>query len=618
MESLNLGHVSPLYKGAYNSGTTYTEMDVVTYQGSSYVSKIDNNTSLPTDTTKWQMLASKGDPGTTDYNELINKPDLTVYQEKANLTTTIDNASTDTQYPSAKATYTELEKKYVKPNDGIPKTDLDSSVQTSLGKADTAVQDVSGKENISNKVTQLTSESTDTQYPSAKCVYDFVETEIKRPLIYGIERKVSSTASEWTRTDDAKGLVANATLDGSNVSNSFDYLEPWSDIRSCNLDESTGHVNAWYGDYNFHFDGSNGNVMTYFPKFYYRVWQETRDNELYDKIQISHYPFPNSIESDEFYVARYKCGLDNSKPVSWSGVGPEVNRSITSFRTLFTDNGFTQMDYHYFLIQLLYLVEYADYNSQAKLGNGVSSVSYAVGTTSLLTETGVNRVVIPTDTNFQVGNTICIGTSQGNMSIAKYRTITAINSYDEGGVTGTELIFDGDPVDITTGNWAGCVGQLSGGCDALGMKSGSIYNDSKHSAIYRGVEDFLGNVFEWVDGINIKDHQAYVCTDPSEYVSDKFTSPYEQLGYVCSSTDGWGKELGFDANHPLFRLTKSVGGGNNKNLCDYYSQNTGNRVVRVGGYFNNGAYDGCFYWNLNSGSTITYVNIGGRFLYIPS
>jgi hypothetical protein len=34
--------------------------------------------------------------------------------------------------------------------------------------------DVSVKENVSNKVTSLSSSSTDTQYPSAKCVYDLI------------------------------------------------------------------------------------------------------------------------------------------------------------------------------------------------------------------------------------------------------------------------------------------------------------------------------------------------------------------------------------------------------------------------------------------------------------
>lgn len=67
--------------------------------------------------------------------------------------------------------------KYDKPAGGIPKSDLASDVQTSLNKADTAIQshqDISGKEDKSNKVTEISSASTHTQYPSAKCVYDLI------------------------------------------------------------------------------------------------------------------------------------------------------------------------------------------------------------------------------------------------------------------------------------------------------------------------------------------------------------------------------------------------------------------------------------------------------------
>lgn len=38
----------------------------------------------------------------------------------------------------------------------------------------TARSDLSGKESTSNKTTTLSSTSTDTQYPSAKCVYDII------------------------------------------------------------------------------------------------------------------------------------------------------------------------------------------------------------------------------------------------------------------------------------------------------------------------------------------------------------------------------------------------------------------------------------------------------------
>lgn len=39
----------------------------------------------------------------------------------------------------------EISDKYVKPSEGIPKTDLSSEVQTSLNKADSAIQDISSK-----------------------------------------------------------------------------------------------------------------------------------------------------------------------------------------------------------------------------------------------------------------------------------------------------------------------------------------------------------------------------------------------------------------------------------------------------------------------------------------
>jgi len=85
----------------------------------------------------------------------------------------IDDSNSGNKFANASEKQT-WNAKYDKPVGGIPSTDLSSGVQTSLGKADTAVQDVSGKEDKSNKVTSLSSSSTDTQYPSAKCVWDMI------------------------------------------------------------------------------------------------------------------------------------------------------------------------------------------------------------------------------------------------------------------------------------------------------------------------------------------------------------------------------------------------------------------------------------------------------------
>lgn len=58
---------------------------------------------------------------------------------------------------------------YQKPSTGIPASDLASGV----------IPDVSGKENTSNKVTSLSAQSTDTQYPSAKATYDAINPSVQ-------------------------------------------------------------------------------------------------------------------------------------------------------------------------------------------------------------------------------------------------------------------------------------------------------------------------------------------------------------------------------------------------------------------------------------------------------
>ncbi len=51
-------------RGAYNAGTDYAVGDSVDYLGSSYVMYVDAGAgTLPTDTTKWQVLANKGAAG---------------------------------------------------------------------------------------------------------------------------------------------------------------------------------------------------------------------------------------------------------------------------------------------------------------------------------------------------------------------------------------------------------------------------------------------------------------------------------------------------------------------------------------------------------------------------
>ena len=53
------------YAGDYSNATAYVIGDVVSYNGSSYVAITSTTGNIPTNTSFWQLLASKGDTGAT-------------------------------------------------------------------------------------------------------------------------------------------------------------------------------------------------------------------------------------------------------------------------------------------------------------------------------------------------------------------------------------------------------------------------------------------------------------------------------------------------------------------------------------------------------------------------
>lgn len=439
--------------------------------------------------------------------------------------------------------------------------------------------------------------------------------ENKVGKVYGVRRaKSNNTSPTWERIIDSVGLEANATHDGTAVTNDFDSLYPWSDIISFNLDISTGEKKAYYGDADFKFDGSNGDVYTLIPRFWIKVYEEND----YDYVLIADYPKKGFIEIKEFAIQRYLAGVGQDRKLhSYSGLEGADFKNINTYRHMVEEDlgtGYCLMDWRYFAIQYLYLVEYATFNSQSALGSGCSSMRHNINDVALIAENNTNRFIVNTSAGnaFIVGQQIKIGTYENSNSAN--RTITEINDYSENNVTGKEIVFDGDPLNVTSSSkiWTGV--QSAGQCDSLGMKSGCLIDDDKHNVIYRGIEGILGNIFAFVDGINIKNRVPWVCYNPTEYASDKFEAPYQQLGYTNASSNGYVKTLGFDDEHPLFQFPTEIGGGTSTGTTDYYYQDSGNRVARVGGISNSGASCGLWCWNLGSTSSAASWSCGARVL----
>ena len=460
------------------------------------------------------------------------------------------------------------------------------------------------------------------------------EVTIQSKQIYGIRREVGSTSSAWERIENSKGLVTAACHGTvSDVHNDFDNIYPWSDIVSYNYDTEKKEITAYYGDNNYKTDGSNGDVLTKIPEFYYKREQKQEGKKLYEYIYVSEFERPGYSKSEEFSIGRYMSSFntDGTSLKSVANANVATNKNIVQFRTLAKTADYTLLDYRYLVLQMLYLVEYADYNSQLMLGSGNTNFRYDSQDKAILTQSSSNTITIAlTNLNtYKVGQQIDIGTgSLGSRasSTEMYRTITKIEEYRVNGeLKGQTVSFDGNSIDIVSGShgiWS-CA-QNTGSADALGMKSGYVGTNGYSAVIYRGVEDFFGNAFQFVDGMNAKSNgDIYINYKPETYESDKFDGDYQKLGYAMHAAKpgyGWTTTFGYDATHPLLALATEVSSDINKSITKDYSalywgtNFTSNRVVLVGGHYPTGIHAGAFYWNVYNSSSSSNIYLASRVL----
>lgn len=509
-----------------------------------------------------------------------------------------------------------------------------SSFQLNIKIEKTSKQDIQPDNTMNyiesmQKVVEELSEKAEEILDEYKNLVQEVQTVLSnvtnRGHIYGIKRKITdlngniNTSTAWTKIYDNAGLIAQAQKGpDSNVRNDYDNLYPWSEIVTVNYDTETKKVTAYYGDENFKFDGSNGEVLTKKPKMWIkRIFPIQEEDGFYEYRMIADFELQDFIQIDPYMDGRYEMYVDEGNiGHSKSGVYPTYNKNIKQFEEYARNLGddFCIEDWRRFVDETLYLVEYADNNSQSTLGRGVSEWSEKK---ALVAESNVNRIIVDNASIFPIGRSICIGTNAAwNSAVAKDRTITSIETYSKDGISGYAIYFDGDAVNIAVDNDIWGSAQKTGDCDTLGMKSGCLVNDGRHSVIYRGKEQIHSNMFKFIERLNIKDYQTYVSYNPSNYLPDTFDDNFDKLGYANpNETEGYIKILGFDKKNPLIALPTVLGASSNNGYCDYcFSKNNGNRVALVGGHFNYGAKDGLFSWYFNYSSSNSTWHIGARLL----
>lgn len=163
--------------------------------------------------------------------------------------------------------------------------------------------------------------------------------------------------------------------------------------------------------------------------------------------------------------------------------------------------------------------------------------------------------------------------------------------------------------------------RSTGTCDNVsGLTGRPAGTDGFVDVVWRGIEGFWGNVWEWVDGVNWNYGNYYVCNDPSKYVDD-VTTNYTALSFAGSTHwDGdYITEEGLDITNNHVILPRSANAGSSSTYeCDACWSGTGRCVFRHGGHWDYGSSCGLFAAVLYNDSSSSSSDIGSRLLYIPS
>ena len=426
--------------------------------------------------------------------------------------------------------------------------------------------------------------------------------------VYGVSWDKGSSPV-LTRTDDAVGMTANAGVDATPVVNDFDTAQIFGDITEV--------------------ADAAGNTLVRIPKFYIKkadgvgskTWQISYSSaRLGDGAYLPwcFWDFTNGVALPHIDIGKYPATLSaDNKLESKPGKYPLINKNIVEMRGYAEANGasYQQMDIHAVdVLQTLFYVEFATLNCQAIMA-GYTAGQYSASHTATVAENNTNRIIVATATAnlYAVGQAISVGTSLGGNQIFYGRTITSIDVYD---ASNKALVFDGATVNIAVGNIVYNTGWLNDFSGWITASSGSLVSNSsgKYPCVYRGIENPYGNIWQFVDGLNINEYQAWVALNADDYASNLFAAPYVSLSYVDHNADGYVTAMGWDATKPYAALPTAVGGAAATHYADNCYRGTGQRIALLGGYWGNASNAGLSCWNLDSASSLANVALGARLL----
>jgi len=400
---------------------------------------------------------------------------------------------------------------------------------------------------------------------------------------------------------------------GLSQGSDFNKFTMYGGRKRCNvLDDGT--IVAYYGDEGYTEDGSNGQVMVFQPKFYYKVvplkLEKNNDSSIgYHLRKVNYYVSSKPKTGFKLHPAFYD---ENGNAINYilfsADEGSMYDVSAKAYVNDNVDESITYEDG-----DLLCSVAGKKPISGLRQGLGTRSVFESMAQNrgagwhlETIKATGANQLLMMIELAMMNSQT---GIGQGVVSIADNA------SYNCSSLTGSTADL---------GNGTGMATETineKGGIQTTETANGKV------AVTYRGVENPWGNIRKHIQGINILGDGSMSGGQPC--VANNFafndlthSDKYEPVGFTLANSSGFINAMGYGSEkYDWLLMPSEIGGTSALPVGDflYATQNlNGYHATLLGDSWATGNNSGVFCWHCTYGTSGRFRGFGGRLLYVPT
>lgn len=392
----------------------------------------------------------------------------------------------------------------------------------------------------------------------------------------------------------------------------FDKFTMFGGRKRCNVADG-GSIVAWYGDADYKEDGSMGQVMVYQPKFYYLVCPVE-----YDPIDTG---IGYHLRKANYYVSEKPRAGFRLHPAFYDASGNEIDYFLTS--------AYEGSIYDASASAYLLNDEQVMNTGEDKFSS-IAGARPASGSSQNLTRPNIEAMAQNRGTNWH-GDLIKQVSAEQMLMIIEMGMMNLQTAIAQGIVslpwtTGSDTTSS---YAAATGSTAS-LGNGTGRAEKTTTYEGGVAKeytvDGKTSVCWRGKENFWGNIWKFVYGINIWGNgsmgggQPYICND-FNFAESRNSENYEAAGFTVANAGGYISAMGYSTTCDWLFIASECLGNSSLPVGDYTwltANLNGYRIARLGSGWHHGGDAGAFYWSLTDGVGYRYRDIGGRLVYIPT